>query len=44
VACSKPPKTIAELLHQADVQLDRMKGSKTDTIQVAALEDLPALN
>ncbi len=44
VACSKPPKTIAELLHQADVQLDRMKGSKTDMIQVAALEDLPALN
>ena len=44
VACSKPPKTIAELLHQADVQLDRMKGAKTDTIQVAALEDLPALN
>ena len=44
VACSKPPKTIAELLHQADTQLDRMKGAKTDTIQVAALEDLPALN
>ncbi len=44
VACAKPPKTIAELLYQADTQLDRMRGSKTDTIQVAALEDLPALN
>ncbi len=44
VASSKPPKTIAELLHQADTQLDRMRGAKTDTIQVAALEDLPALN
>jgi len=44
VACSKPPQTIAELLHQADTQLDRMRGAKTDTIQVAALEDLPALN
>ena len=44
VACAKPPKTVAELLHQADVQLDRMKGAKTDAIQVAALEELPALN
>jgi len=44
VACSKPPKTIAELLYQADTQLDRMRGAKTDAIQVAALEDLPALN
>ncbi|HLN86523.1 MAG TPA: GGDEF domain-containing protein [Candidatus Limnocylindrales bacterium] len=44
VACSKPPKTVAELLHQADSQLDRMRGAKTDIIQVAALEDLPALN
>ncbi|MGH7887430.1 MAG: GGDEF domain-containing protein [Candidatus Binatia bacterium] len=44
VVCSKPPKTIAELLYQADTQLDRMRGAKTDTIQVAALEDLPALN
>jgi hypothetical protein len=31
-------------LHQADSQLDRMRVAKTDTIQVAALEDLPALN
>ena len=44
VACAKPPKTIAELLYQADTQLDRMRGAKTDTIQIAALEDLPALN
>ncbi len=44
VACSKPPRTIAELLYQADTQLDRMRGAKTDAIQVAALEDLPALN
>ncbi|MGH7816033.1 MAG: GGDEF domain-containing protein, partial [Candidatus Binatia bacterium] len=31
VACAKPPKTIAELLHKADTQLDRMKGAKRDT-------------
>jgi diguanylate cyclase (GGDEF)-like protein len=44
VACAKPPKTIAELLYQADAQLDRIKGAKTDTIQLAALEEMPALN
>ena len=44
VACAKPPKTIAELLYQADTQLDRMRGAKTDTIQLAALEEMPALN
>ena len=44
VACSKPPKTVAELLYQADIQLDRMRVAKADTIHVAALENLPALN
>ena len=28
IACPKAPKTIAELLHQADLQMDRMKGRK----------------
>jgi len=44
VACAKPPKTIAELLYQADAQLDRIRGAKTDTIELASLENLPALN
>lgn len=44
VACAKPPKTIAELLFQADTQLDRMRGAKTDTIQLAPLEEMSALN
>jgi len=44
VASAKPPKTVAELLYQADAQLDHMRGTKTDTIKIAALEDLPALN
>ena len=44
VACAKPPKTVAELLYQADIQLDRMRIAKADSIHVAALENLPALN
>jgi diguanylate cyclase (GGDEF)-like protein len=44
IACPKAPKTIAELLHQADLQMDRMKGGKKDSIQIAAVENLAALN
>jgi diguanylate cyclase (GGDEF)-like protein len=44
IACPKAPKTIAELLHQADLQMDRMKGRKKDSIQIAAVENLAALN
>jgi diguanylate cyclase (GGDEF)-like protein len=44
IACPKAPKTIAELLHQADVQMDRMRGGKKDSIQIAAAENLTALN
>jgi diguanylate cyclase (GGDEF)-like protein len=44
IACPKAPKTIAELLHQADLQMDRMKGRKKDSIQIAAVENLAVLN
>jgi diguanylate cyclase (GGDEF)-like protein len=44
IACPKAPKTIAELLHQADLQMDRMKGRKKDSIQIAAVENLAILN
>ncbi|HEX9455862.1 MAG TPA: hypothetical protein VGA27_15945, partial [Candidatus Binatia bacterium] len=44
IACPKAPKTIAELLHQADLQMDRMKGGKKDSIQIATVENLAALN
>lgn len=44
VATAKPPKTVAEMLYQADTQLDQMRGTKTDAIQLASLENLPALN
>ncbi len=44
VACTKSPKTLAELLYQADTQMDRIKISGKDQIQIAAVEDMPALN
>ena len=44
VACTKPPQTLGDLLQQADTQLERMKGAKSETIHIAALEELPALN
>jgi diguanylate cyclase (GGDEF)-like protein len=44
VACVKSPKTVAELLYQADTQMDRIKSSGKDQIQIAAVEDMPALN
>lgn len=44
VACARSPKTLAELLYQADIQMERIKISGKDQIQIAAVEDLPALN
>jgi diguanylate cyclase (GGDEF)-like protein len=44
IACSKAPRKIAELMHQAETQMTRMKGGKQDTIQIAKVDDLPALN
>jgi len=44
VACTKPPLTVADLLQQADTQLERMKGAKSETIQITALDELPTLN
>ncbi len=44
VACAKPPKTLAELIYQADTQMDHIKSSGKDQIQIAAVEDMPALN
>jgi diguanylate cyclase (GGDEF)-like protein len=44
IACSKAPRTIAELMHQAESQMTRMKGGKQDSIQIAKVDDLPVLN
>jgi diguanylate cyclase (GGDEF)-like protein len=44
IACSKAPRTVAELMQQADTQMTRMKGSRKDSIQIARVDNLPILN
>jgi diguanylate cyclase (GGDEF)-like protein len=44
VACTKTPRSIAELMHQAESQMTRMKGGTKDLLQIATIDSLPALN
>jgi diguanylate cyclase (GGDEF)-like protein len=44
VACAKVPRSIAELMHQAEAQMTRMKGGTKDLLQIAAVDSAPALN
>ncbi len=44
VACPKAPRTVAELMQEADSQMLRMKNAKQDFIQIATSEGLSLLN
>ena len=44
IACTKAPQSIAELMHQAEAQMTRMKGGTKDLLQIANVDSLPALN
>jgi diguanylate cyclase (GGDEF)-like protein len=44
IACTKAPRTVAELLHEADTQMTRMKGGKKDSLEIANVDVLPMLN
>ncbi len=44
VACTKAPRTLAELMYEADAQMTRMRGGKRDSLQIARVDELPALN
>jgi diguanylate cyclase (GGDEF)-like protein len=44
VACTKAPRSIAELMHQAEAQMTRMKGGTKDLLQIATVDSTPALN
>jgi len=35
---------VAELLHEADAQMTRMKGGKKDSLEIANVDVLPMLN
>ena len=44
VACAKTPRTVAELLQEADSQMTRMKNAQKDYIQIATSEGTSLLN
>jgi diguanylate cyclase (GGDEF)-like protein len=44
IAYAKAPRQIAQLIHQAESQMTRMKGEKKDSIQIAKVDELPLLN
>ena len=44
IACTKAPRTVAELLQEADAQMTRIKNGKKDSLQIAQVDHLPALN
>ena len=44
IACTKAPRTVAELMHEAESQMTRIKGGIKDSLQIAKIDDMPALN
>jgi len=44
VACTKAPRTVAELMQEADSQMTRMKNAKKDFIQIVTSEGHSLLN
>jgi diguanylate cyclase (GGDEF)-like protein len=44
IACTKAPRTVAELMHEAESQMTRIKGGIKDSLQIAKVDDMPALN
>jgi len=44
VACSKAPRSVAELMQEAESRMARMKGSDKDAMEIAQIDSLSALN
>jgi diguanylate cyclase (GGDEF)-like protein len=44
IACTKAPRTVAELMQEADAQMTRIKNGKKDSLQITKVDHLPALN
>ena len=44
VACTNAPRTVAELMQQADAQMTRIKNGRKDSLQIVKVDHLPALN
>lgn len=44
ISCPKAPRNMAELMHEAEVRLARMKGNSKDAIEIAQVDSVPPLN
>jgi diguanylate cyclase (GGDEF)-like protein len=44
VACTKAPRSVAQLMHQAEASMTRMKGNDGDALEVLQIDSVPALN
>jgi diguanylate cyclase (GGDEF)-like protein len=44
MACTKAPRSIAELMHEAELHMTRMKDGKRDSLEIEIVDYLPALN
>jgi diguanylate cyclase (GGDEF)-like protein len=44
MACTKAPRSIAELMHEAELHMTRMKDGKRDALEIEIVDYLPALN
>jgi len=44
VACNRAPKTVAQLIHEAEVQMTRIKGINKDSLQIASVDEVSVLN
>ena len=44
IACSKAPRTIAELLYQAEARMSRMKHNRSDAVEIDIIDSARSLN
>ena len=44
IACARAPGSIAELLHQAESKMSRMRGSSRDAIEITHIDSVASLN
>jgi len=44
IACTKAPRSVAELMHEAELRMNRMKGGNKDSLEIAHVDSMAALN
>jgi diguanylate cyclase (GGDEF)-like protein len=44
IACTKAPRSVAQLMHQAETSMTRMKGNDGDALEILRVDSVPPLN